>query len=149
MGHPAARSQLALALHLGVLLAVLRGANEHLDQVVVQAVEELTLKGPLELRVVQIAGMKLAIVGVDLRLAEARAENDLDSVTLRAGAEVNQRVFIELQVTKNTGESVDGHRGIVEEAWPSKLRRRYFVATPDTGVASTPFTATRYSTINV
>ncbi|MGB9206173.1 MAG: hypothetical protein WCB94_19605, partial [Terriglobales bacterium] len=70
-------SQLALALHLLVLFAVLRCADEHLDQIIVQAIEELALEGPLELRVVEIAGMQFEAVGVDRRLGEAWADDDL------------------------------------------------------------------------
>src|SRR5678815_1961884 len=36
---------------------VLRRAHKHLDEVVMQAVVELTLKSPLELRMVEIPGM--------------------------------------------------------------------------------------------
>ena len=118
MGHPKdlrAPSQLALAPHLGILLAVLRRANEHLDQVVVQAVEELALEGPLELRIIQIARMKVVIVGMYFGLSEARAENDLDAVTLRTRAELHQRMLIQLQLIKHLGEAVGGHTGIVEE----------------------------------
>ncbi len=48
-----------------MLFAVLRSADEHLHQVIVQAVEDLALEGPLELRVVEIARMQLEVIGVD------------------------------------------------------------------------------------
>src|ERR1019366_1622835 len=69
-------SQLAFALHLLVLFAVLRRAHEHLHQVIVQTVEELALKGPLELRVVQIAGMQLEVVRVYRRVGSNPQPDD-------------------------------------------------------------------------
>jgi len=107
-------SQLAFAAHLRVLFAVLRGADEHLDQVIVQAVEELALEGPLELRVVEIARVQVVIVGVDLGLGESRAEDHLDAVALRPRAERHQRMLIELELIEHLRKSVRGHDGIVE-----------------------------------
>ena len=46
-----------------MFLAVLRCADEHLDQVIVQAVENLPLQSPLELRIVKVAWMQIEIVG--------------------------------------------------------------------------------------
>ncbi len=65
---------------------MLRRADEHLDQVVVQAVEELALKGPLELRIVEIAGMQIEVVGVHRRIGEAWPDDDLDGLALVARA---------------------------------------------------------------
>ena len=44
--------------------AVLRRADKHFDEVVVQGVVELALEAPFKLLVVEVAGMKIEIIGV-------------------------------------------------------------------------------------
>src|SRR4051812_2431369 len=75
---PTARSQLALALPLLILPQVLRRADEHLDDVVLQAIEDVPLQHPLELRIVKIARMHLKVVSVHRRLRESWADADFD-----------------------------------------------------------------------
>ena len=50
--------------NLGIFLPALRSACEHLDEVIVEAIEKLALKRPFKLRMVQVAGMELEVVGV-------------------------------------------------------------------------------------
>ena len=45
--------------------AILRGADEHFDEVVVQRIIELALEVPFELRMVEVAGMELKVIGMD------------------------------------------------------------------------------------
>src|ERR1017187_6718760 len=78
--------------------AMLRSADEHLDQVVVQAVEELALEGPLELCVVEIARMQLEIVNMNRRIGEAWADDHLDGFTFDAGIELDQGMFVEAKL---------------------------------------------------
>lgn len=101
-----ASSQLAFALHLRVFFAVLWRADKHLDQVIVQAVEDLSLEGPLKLRIFEIARMQIVIVDVDLGLGKSRAEYHLNAVTLGPRAERHQRMLIELQLIEHLGEMV-------------------------------------------
>ncbi len=56
-----------LAASAAVLLtlgAALRSPREHLDQVIVQAVVELSLKSPLELWMIEVARVQFEIISV-------------------------------------------------------------------------------------
>ena len=88
-------SQLPLALHLLMLLAVLRCAEKHLDKVVVQAIEDLPLEGPLELWIVEIAWVKLKVVGVHRRIGKARPDDELDGFALGPRVELDEGMFIQ------------------------------------------------------
>src|SRR5271168_3332806 len=55
----------SLQASIAAVGAVLRGADEHFDEVVVQRVVELALEAPLELMVVEVAGMEIEVIGVD------------------------------------------------------------------------------------
>jgi hypothetical protein len=76
-------------------VSVLRSAGEHFDQIVVQAVEELALEGPLKLRVVEVARMKFEIVGMNRNPRILEVDDYFDGVTFGAGAEVEQRVLVQ------------------------------------------------------
>ena len=104
-----AGSQLALTLHLLMLLAMLRRADEHLDQVIVQAIEDLPLEGPLELRVIEIAGMQFEVVGVNGRLGKARTDDHLDGVAFGTSVEFNQRMLVEAQLLVHACKAIGSH----------------------------------------
>jgi len=72
-----------------MLLAMLRGADEHLDQIIVQAVEDLPLESPLKLRVLQIARMQFEVVRMDSRIAETRTNDYLHRFALFACVELD------------------------------------------------------------
>ena len=63
-----------------------------------QAVEELALKGPLELRVVEVARVQFEVVGVDGRIGETGTDDDFDGVSFGAGIELDQRMLVEAKV---------------------------------------------------
>src|SRR5438270_5461376 len=67
----------ALLLTVG---AVLRRADKHFDEIVVQSVVELALEAPFELRVVEIAGVQVEIVGVDRDVFVFECNDDFDAV---------------------------------------------------------------------
>jgi hypothetical protein len=98
-----------------MFLAVLRRTYKHLDQVIVEAVEQLALEGPLELRVVEIARMQLEVVRVDRRIGETRTNDHLDRVALGAGVEFHQRVLVEAELVLHAGEPFEGHTAIVDD----------------------------------
>src|SRR2546428_4338479 len=54
------------------LRPVLRRADEHFDQIIVQSVVELTLEGPFKLWMIEVAGMKFEIISMhrDRRIFE-------------------------------------------------------------------------------
>ena len=117
MAHPtilAARSQLPFAPHLRVFFSVLRRADEHLDQVIVQAVEELALEGPLELWIVEIARVQVVVVGVDLGLGKSRTQYHLNAIALCSRTKRDKRMLIELELIEHLGKAVRGHTAIVK-----------------------------------
>lgn len=73
-----------------------------------QAVEELALEGPLKLRVVQIAGMKLEIVGMHGNVRVLKLDDDFDGVAFVAGIEIEQRMFVEPELVKHALETSIG-----------------------------------------
>ena len=81
-----------------MLFAVLRRADEHLDQIVVQAVKNLPLERPLELRVLEIARMQLEVVGVYRRVTEPRANDDFHRFALGARVELDERMLVEAKL---------------------------------------------------
>ncbi len=105
-----------------MLAAVLRGTNEHFDEVVVQAIEYLALEGPLELRIVKIARVQLEAVGVDWRISESRADDDFDGFALSAGVELYERVLVEAKLLLHAREAVECHIAIVAEVGYSYRR---------------------------
>src|SRR3989442_2889110 len=63
----------ALPISLPLALRpVLRRADEHFDQIIVQSVVELTLEGPFKLWMIEVAGMKFEIISMhrDRRIFE-------------------------------------------------------------------------------
>jgi len=74
---------------LPVLAAVLRSANEHLDQIVVKAVEKLPLEGPLKLRITYITWMEFEIVRVHRWVGEFGPNDNLYRILLVAAVELN------------------------------------------------------------
>src|SRR5580704_14650523 len=93
-----------------MFFAVLRRADKHLHQVIVQAIEDLPLEGPLKLRIVKIAGMQLEIVGMDARLGEARPDYDLDSLAFSTRIELHQGMLVEPQLLLDSRQAIGGHR---------------------------------------
>jgi len=85
--------------------AVLRRADEHLDEIIVQRIEELALKAPFELRIVEIARMKLEVVGVNRDVFVLELDNDFNAFTLRARGEIQQWMFVEAQLSQDPLEA--------------------------------------------
>jgi hypothetical protein len=78
------------------LKTILRRADKHFDQVVVQAVVELPLQSPLELRVVQVARMKIEVVSVHRHRRILELDDQFDAITLSSGGELQQGMLIKL-----------------------------------------------------
>ena len=73
---------------------VLRVPGEHLDDVVVQAVVELALEGPGELRVFDVARVKLKLVSVHAKGALLEVNGKLDGLPFEPGTELKQGVLV-------------------------------------------------------
>jgi hypothetical protein len=50
------------------------------------------------LRIVQVAGMQIEIVGVKRRLGEARPDDEFNAVALGARLELDQRVLVQAKL---------------------------------------------------
>jgi len=75
--------------------AVLRGADEHFYEVVVEGVVELALEAPFELRVVEVTGVEIEVVGVHGDAFVFELDDDLYGFAFGPGGEGQQWVFVE------------------------------------------------------
>src|SRR5262249_32547373 len=80
------------------LIPVLGCADKHFDQIVVQAIKELALKGPLELRMIQIARVHIKQIGMHGYWRVLEVNDYLDCLTLCPRRELQQRVLVETQL---------------------------------------------------
>jgi hypothetical protein len=105
-----------LALFLLPQFSVLWRADEHLDEVIVQGIVELALKAPLELRVIQIAGVKIEVVGVDGNAFVLKLDDDFNSLAFGSRGEVQKGMLVEAKLGEHAVEArtgFGGHKGIV------------------------------------
>ena len=93
---------LARAGDLGILFPALRSAREHLDEVVVEAIEKLALKGPLELRVAQVAGVELEIISVHRHGWIFEANDHFHCLAAQLRVEGEQRMLVKRELIQNT-----------------------------------------------
>jgi hypothetical protein len=103
---------------LAAVGTVLRCADEHFYEVVVQRVIELPLEAPFELRVVEVAGMKIEIVGVNGDRSVLELDDDFYTFAFGAGGKIQQGVFVETELSEDTVETREGgfgHRRIVKQ----------------------------------
>ena len=75
--------------------SVLRRANKHLHKIIVQCIEELALKAPFKLRIVEIARVQIEIVGVHGDGFIFELDDDLDTLAFLARGEVQQGMLVE------------------------------------------------------
>ena len=76
-----------------------------------QAVVELPLEGPLELRMIEIPGVEFEIVGMHRNRRIFEIDEDFDAFAFGASGEIQQRMLVELQLRKNAFEPrVGGYR---------------------------------------
>ena len=76
-----------------VLLLGVWCADEHFDEVVVQAIVKLALKCPCKLRMLEIARMQIEVVSVNGNGHIFGIDNELNSAFVSARREVEQRMF--------------------------------------------------------
>jgi tetratricopeptide (TPR) repeat protein len=111
----AAGSQ-AFPLALGT---VLRCPREHLDDVVVQAIEKLALETPFELGMIQIAGMQIEVIRVHGYRRIPELDDHFHALSLSASREIKQGVLIQPQLGENAVQSwvgSIGHSTILSES---------------------------------
>jgi len=88
----------SLQAFLAAVGAVLRGADEHFHEVVVEGVKELALEAPFELRVVEVAGVKIEVVGMHRERWIFELDDDFDALPFGTGREVQQGMLVEKQL---------------------------------------------------
>jgi hypothetical protein len=100
-----------ISLHavLPAFCAVLRRADEHLHEIVVQCVIELALKAPFELRIVQVTRMKIEVVGMHGERWVSELDNHFYTVAFGARGKIQQRVLVEAELGEDAVEA--GIRG--------------------------------------
>lgn len=79
--------QLYAISSLQTFLLHLRGAGEHLDEIVVQAIVKLTLERPFKLRIGEVARVEFEIVGVNRNGRVLEGDDEFDRVILQARVE--------------------------------------------------------------
>jgi len=79
-----------------------RCADEHLDEVVVQAIVKLALKCPHKLRMLEIARMHIEVISVNWNSHIFGIDDELNSVVVNARWEVEQRMFELWQYVENS-----------------------------------------------
>ena len=84
-------------------LAVLRGVEKHLDEVIVEGVVKLALEVPGKLRVIEIASVDLEDVGVHRDGGVFQVDEDFDEVVGFAGGELQERVVVETEMFADFG----------------------------------------------
>jgi len=73
-----------------------------------QGVVELALEAPFKLRVIEIAGMEIKIVGMNTDVFVLELDDYLDSFAFRARREVQQRMFVEAELAEDAVQSRSG-----------------------------------------
>ena len=81
--------------------SILRGADKHFDEIVVQAVVELVLQMPGELRMIEVAGMNRKHVGVNWDGRVFQIDQHFDHAVVFSRGKSEQRMIVEPQVIEN------------------------------------------------
>jgi hypothetical protein len=90
---------------LAAVGAVLRSADEHFHEVVVESVKELALEAPFELRVVKIARVQVEIIRVDGDGFVLELDDDLDAFALGARGKIQQGMLVKTKLRQHSLES--------------------------------------------
>jgi len=95
---------------------ILRRADEHFDEIVVQTVVDLPLQMPGKLRMLEIARMDWQHVGMHGHGGVLEINQNLDGAVGLASRKRQQRMIVEAQVIQNLGKIWRvGHGNIVVE----------------------------------
>src|SRR4029077_4382906 len=93
--------------------AILRRADKHFDEVIMQRIVELALEAPFKLRMVEVAGMEIEIISVHRHGSVSELDDHLHAFALGPRREIQQRMLVEAELRENTVEargSGFGHR---------------------------------------
>jgi len=81
--------------------AVLRRADEHFDQIVMQAVIELALEAPFKLGIVQVTRVKIEVIGVDRDGRILELDHQFYAVALRASGKIEQWMLVKSELRED------------------------------------------------
>ena len=98
--------------------AVLRSADEHLAEIIVQRVVELALEAPFKLRVVEVARVQVEVIRVHRDRGVFELNDYFHAFALGARGEIQQRMLVETELGEDSvqaGGGGLGHRGIVKQ----------------------------------
>ncbi len=101
--------------------AILRSADEHFDEVIVQGIVELALKAPFKLSIVEIARVHIKIIGVHRHGWIFELNNYFHAISFSARRKIQQRMLVKAELIENTIQaSIDsfGHNAIVKQDSP-------------------------------
>jgi len=101
--------------------AILRSADEHFDEVIVQGIVELALKAPFKLSIVEVARVHIKIISVHRHGWVFELNNYFHAISLGPRRKIQQRVFVKAELIENAIQaSIDGfgHNAIVKQDSP-------------------------------
>ena len=84
---------------------VLRRADEHFDEVIVQGIVKLPLETPLKLRIIEIPRMQIEVVGVHRNAVILELDDDFDAIAFGVSGEVEKGMFIKPKLSENAVQS--------------------------------------------
>src|ERR1700704_4401720 len=80
---------------------ILRSANEHFHEIIVQGVIELALKAPFKLSIVEVARVHVKIISVHRHGWIFELNNYFHTVPLGARRKIKQRMLVQSQLMEN------------------------------------------------
>src|SRR5260370_22383979 len=95
--------------------AILRSADEHFDEVIVQGIVELALKAPFKLSMVEVARVHIKVISVHRHGWIFELNDYFHAISLGACRETQQRMLVEAELIENAIQAVHrtlGDRGI-------------------------------------
>ena len=104
---------------LPAMVAILRSADEHFDEVIVQGIEELALKAPFKLSIVEVAWVHVKIISVHRHGWIFELNNYFHTISFGARRKIKQRMLVKTQLVENAiqaGISSFRHNGIVKHS---------------------------------
>ena len=111
----------ALQSLLPAIGAILRSADEHFDEVIVQGIVELALKAPFKLSIVEVAWVHIKIISVHRHGWIFELNNYFHAISLGARRKIQQRMLVKTELIENAIQaSIDsfGHKSIVKQDSP-------------------------------
>src|ERR1700694_6113545 len=84
----------ALQSLLPAISAILRSADEHFDEVIVQGIGELALKAPFKLSIVEVAWVHIKIISVHRHGWIFELNNYFHAISLGARRKLQERMLV-------------------------------------------------------